>query len=430
MIATKCVFHSSYGRAAEAAAAVKAQTPPSADDQYVSEQLQLMGLSLKHEAHQSADEESGSEACSSSSGGGDEEERGLEAFEDVLSSWLTAAHSKTSQALMKAQASLPLRPRTAGNPNGGQSTLDRIQEQQQQLMQEEAKAEKPKKIKGASSKQAAQVDHTAADEDEEEESDSPSGIEGWKDVLSGWMDTAGVSAPAQHAQQANSNLAPRAGTQGSSKKAPKLDTANEAPGWLADVSSDDEDEAEEKKDSVDPPRTSSISESQLNTAASQEGLSDTERQAAQPSAVILNSAGQQLPQQAQHAGVPLAPFPPSPLPGYSVPFDNVMSTSGISSQDRRLEGDLLSRARSDPAALWPNSAPGFPPRAGLEHHGLPAVATSVPAPVYPADQGLPAQVHSTQLRPGADCNIMPRKQLHGLCSVQGTTEHACIATHQ
>ncbi len=353
-----------------------------------------MGLSLKHEAHQSADEESESEAGSSSSGG-DEEEQGLEAFEDVLSSWLTAAHSKTSQALMKAQASLPLRPRTAGNPGGGQSTLDRIQEQQQQLMQEEAKAEKPKKIKGASSKQAAQVENTPADEDEEEEPDSPSGIEGWKDVLSGWVDTAGVSAPAQHAQRANSNLAPQA--QGANKNAAKLDTANEAPAWLADVSSDDEDEAEEKKDSVGPPRTSSISESQLNTAASQEGLSDTERQAAQPSTANLNSAGQQLPQQAQHAGVAHAPFPPSPLQGYSVPFDNVMSTSGISSQDRRLEGDLLSRARSDPAALWPNPAPGFPSRAGLDHHGLPAVATSVPAPVYAADQGLPAQVHITQL---------------------------------
>ncbi|DBA75326.1 TPA: Selenocysteine insertion sequence-binding protein 2 [Trebouxia sp. C0004] len=366
----------------EAAVAVDAQTQPSADDHYVSEQLQLMGLSLKHEAQQSADEESGSEAGSNSSGG-DEEERGLEAFEDVLSSWLTAAHSRTSQALMKAQASLPLRPRTAGNPSGGQSTLDRIQEQQQQLMQEEAKAEKPKKIKGASSKQAAQVDHTLADEDEEEEPDSPSGIEGWKDVLSGWMDTAGVTAPAQHAQHANSNAALQAVEQGSSKKAPKLDTANAAPGWLADVSSDDEDEAEEKKDSVGPPRTSSIFESQLDTAASQEGLSGTERQAGQPSTVNLNSAGQQMPQQAQHAGVPHTSFPPSPLQGYSV-----MSTSGISSQDRRLEGDLLSHARSDPAALWTNSAP---PRAGLEHHGLQAVATSVPAPVYPADQGLPAQ---------------------------------------
>lgn len=374
----------------EAAASVKPQTQPSADDQYVNEQLQLMGLSLQHEAHLSADEESGSEAGSSgsSSSGGDEEERGLEAFEDVLSSWLTAAHSKTSQALMKAQVSLPLRPRTAGNPGGGQSTLDRIQEQQQQLVQEEAKAEKPKKIKGAGSKQAAQLEHTPVDEDEEEEPDSPSGIEGWKDVLSGWIDTAGVTAPAQHAQQANSNPARQAVEQSSSKKTPKLDSASETPGWLADVSSDDEDEAEEKKDSVGPPRTSSISESQLNTAASQEGLSDTERQAAQPSAVNLNSAGQQLPQHAQHLH---APFPPSPLQGYSVPFDNVMSTSGISSQDRRLEGDLLSRARSDPAALWPNPAPGFPPRAGLEHHGLPPVATSVPAPAYPADQGLPAQ---------------------------------------
>jgi len=386
-----------------------------------------MGLSLKHEAHQSADEESGSEAGSSSNSSGDEEERGLEAFEDVLSSWLTAAHSKTSQALMKAQASLPLRPRTAGNPSGGQSTLDRIQEQQQQLMQEEAKAEKPKKIKGASSKQATQVDQTPVNEGEEDEPDSPSGIEGWKDVLSGWMDTAGVTAPAQHAQQANSNLAPPPGEQGSSKKAPKLDTGNEAPGWLADVSSDDEDEAEEKKDSVGPPRTSSISESRLNTAASQEGLSDTERQAAQPSAANSNSAGQQLPQHAQHVGVPHTPFPPSPLQGYSVPFDNVMSTSGISRQDRRLEGDLLSRARSDPAALWPNSAPGFPPRAGLEHHGLPPVATSVPAPVNPADQGLPAQVHnmlhSLQYQAETAAALL-------LCSALGTTDHAFITTHQ
>lgn len=361
-----------------------------------------MGLSLNHEPEQHADEQCDSEAGSSES---DEEERGLEAFEDVLSSWLTAAHSKTSQALMKAQASLPLRPRTAGNPSSGQSTLARIQEQQQQLAQEEAKASgegeglQPtgKKIKCTRGKQAAESAHAESaalhEEEEQDVPDSPTGIEGWKDVMSGWIDTAGAAAPPPHAQQAHSEPAAQAGGKVSRSKAPHSGSATAAPGWLADVSSDDEDdEEEEQKDSILPPRTSSISESQLNTAVSQEHVSDNERQTSQPAAASLTAADQQQPQHAQHGGVAHAPFPPSPLQGYSVPFDTVMSTSGISSQDRKLEGDLLSRARSDPAALWPNPALGFPPRLGAEQHGLPAVATSVPAPVYLADQGLPPQV--------------------------------------
>lgn len=360
-----------------------------------------MGLTLENETDRNANEDSGSEAGSSDSA---EEERGLEAFEDVLSSWLTAAHSKTSQALMKAQASLPLRPRTAGNPSSGQSTLARIQEQQQQLMQEEtmpsggsqAAARNGKKSKGARNKEAADTARAvvvAEDEEEQEEPDSPTGIEGWKDVLSGWATTAGVAAPPQHAQQVDSNSVGQPGEKPSHQQAlPK--PSDGAPDWLADVSSDEEDE-EEKHDSIVPPSTSSITESQLNTAVSQEGFSDTDRQSTQAGAVNLNLGRQQLPQHGQHGGIasaPAAPFPPSTLQGCSVPTDSVMSTSGISSQDLRLEGDLLSRARSDPAALWPNSAPGFPPRAGPDQPALPPVATSVPATVYPADQGLPAQV--------------------------------------
>lgn len=345
-----------------------------------------MGLSLNQEPEQHADEQCDSEAGSSES---DEEERGLEAFEDVLSSWLTAAHSKTSQALMKAQASLPLRPRTAGNPSSGQSTLARIQEQQQQLAQEEAKASgegqglQPtgKKSKGARGKQAAESAHAESATLHEEEE---------QDVLSGWTDTAGAAAPPPHAQPAHLKPAAQAGGKISRPEVPHSGSATAAPGWLADISSDDEDdEEEEQKDSILPPRTSSISESQLNTAVSQEHMSDNERQTSQAAAASLTAADQQ---HAQHSGVAHAPFPPSPLQGYSVPFDTVMSTSGISSQDRKLEGDLLSRARSDPAALWPNPALGFPPRMGPEQHGLPAVATSVPAPVYLADQGLPPQV--------------------------------------
>ena len=365
---------------------------PSEDDEYVSEQLQLMGLTLEHDTDRNADKCSESEAGSSEGG---EEERGLEAFEDVLSSWLTAAHSKTSHALMKAQASLPLRPRIAGNPSGGQSTLARIQEQQQQLMHEEAKAAPipGKKSKGAQRELLEQA-RADADREDEEEPELPTGIEGWKDVLSGWMTTAGVAASPQHAQHAALK------TSGKASRHQVSDSAKaEAPSWLADISSD-EDEAEEdgKQDSVIPPRTASTSEPHLKTATSQEEFNDTDKQDTQASAASLSSAAQQLPQHAQQGSFSNAPpacFPPSPLEGYSLPsFDSVLSTSGISSQDLRLEGDLLNRARSDPAALWPHSAPGFPPRTGQEHPGLPAVATSVPAPVYSADQGLPPQVRT------------------------------------
>lgn len=390
-------------------AAAKPETQPSADDQYVAEQLKLMAVSFEQDADRDQHEDSGS--GTSSSDGEDEEGRGLEAFEDVLSSWLTAAHSKTSQPFVKAQASLPLKPRSGGGggAGGGQSTLARIQEQQQQLMNEEEKigssglAASHAQQAGARGKGKQPVEQTpaaavgrdsaAAAGEEEEEPESPTGIEGWKDVLSNWMTTAGVTAPAQPAEHAD----PKASTTSAGKAAhqqiaSKADStagkAAEAPAWLANVSSDEEEAGADIE--VTPPRTSSITEQQLKAAVSRELSSEADKQ----STASYNSA-QQQPQHAQHAAIlnaPAAAFPPSsPLQSYSVPFQGLVGSSGVSSQDLRLDGDLLSRARSDPAALWNNSAPGFPPRSSQESRLPPAVATSLPAPTYPADQGLPPQ---------------------------------------
>lgn len=392
-------------------AAVKPQTQPSADDQYVAEQLKLMALSLEQDADRNQLEDSGSDT-SSSDDGGDEEGRGLEAFEDVLSSWLTAAHSKTSRPFVKAQASLPLKPRSGGGGGGGQSTLARIQEQQQQLTKEEEEAgasklaashlkqeeagrtdtqpheQTPAAAAGGSSPEVAE------DEEDEEEPESPTGIEGWKDVLSNWMTTAGIAAPAQHAQQADSKAsAGHAGTGAHQQAASKANSkaavkAAEPPSWLADVSSDKDEEAGAGAE-VTPPRTSSITEQQLKAAASRDLSSEADK----PSSAGVDSA--QQAQHAQHAAISNASAnvfpPPSPVQGYSVPLQGHPDSTGVSSQDLRLNADLLSRARSDPAALWNNSAPGFPPRSGQEPRLPPAVATSLPAPMYPADQGLPPQ---------------------------------------
>ena len=392
-------------------AAAEPETQPSADDQYVTEQLKLMAASLQQDADRDQHEDSGSDT--SSSDGEGEEGRGLEAFEDVLSSWLTAAHSKTSQPFVKAQASLPLKPRSGGGggAGGGQSTLARIQEQQQQLMKQEEKAggsglatfnaqqaaARRKDKKSVKQNPAAAVggDSTAAaGEEEEEEPESPTGIEGWKDVLSNWMTTAGVTAPAQHAQQADSKVSKTsAGKAAQQQIASKADSkaakVAEAPAWLADVSSDEEEAGAGTE--VTPPRTSSITERQLKAAVSHELSSEADKQ----SSTSFNSAQQQQPQHAQHATIssaPAAAFPPSsPLQGYSFPLQGLVGSSGISSQDLRLDKDLLGRARSDPAAMWNNSAPGFPPRSSQKPQLPPAVATSLPAPMYPADQGLQPQ---------------------------------------
>ena len=371
-----------------------------------------MAASLEQDADRDQHEDSESDASSSDDEDG--EERGLEAFEDVLSSWLTAAHTKTSQSLMKAQASLPLRPRLGGSGAAGggqgQSTLARIQEQQQQLMKEEAgesglTASEP--VQEPAGKEAASPvveasaggnrARAAGEQDEAERPESPTGIEGWKDVLSTWMTNAGVTAPAQRAQQAGSTMHADPAKKVVQQPHSKLGEAAEAPSWLADVSSDEEEEAGGVAD-VTPPRTTSISEQLLKATASHELSSEADKQ----SAASFSSAQRPQPQHAQHDAIsnapPAAAFrSPSPLQGYSVPLHSLMGSSGVSSQDVRLDGDLLSRARSDPAALWNNSAPGFPPRSGQEPRLPPAVATSVPAPVYSADQGLPPQVYSAAL---------------------------------
>lgn len=395
-------------------AAVEPPAHPTADDQYVTEQLKLMAASLEQDADR--DQHEDSESDPSSSEGEDGEERGLEAFEDVLSSWLTAAHTKTSQTRVKAQASLPLKPRmgASGGADGrGQSTLARIQEQQQQLMKEEAAGSTltaSKTVKGPAGREPAlpvvkastiaaggDCAEAASEQDDEEEPDSPTGIEGWKDVLSNWMTNAGVTAPAQRAQQAGSSTNAGPATKAAQQPHSKLAEAAEAPAWLVDVSSDEEEEAGGDAD-IFAPRTSSISEQLLKPAASLDLFSEADTQ----SGANLGSAQQQQPQYAQHGAIsnapPVATFQsPSPLQGYSVPIHTLMGSSGVSSQDVRLDGDPLGRARSDPAALWNNSAPGFPPRSGQEPRLPPPVATSVPAPVYPADQGLPPQVCSAAL---------------------------------
>ena len=386
-------------------ASAKPQAQPSADDQYLAEQLQLMAVSLEQEADRDQHEDSVSET--SSSDNEDEEGRGLEAFEDVLSSWLTAAHSKTSQALMKAQASLPLKPRVGGS-GGGQSTLARIQEQQQQLMKEEEEAgsglaasnleQQPARRQSMSPVQKRPVSAgggnpaEAVEEEEEDEPESPTGIEGWKDVLSNWMTTAGVTAQAQHAEQAKIKTSVGYPGKAVNQQDPKVAKAGEAPSWLADVSSDDEEEEAGAGTEITPPRTSSISEQQLKAAVSRELSSEADKQ----SAASFSSAQQQQAQHEHYSAISNAPalaafLPTSPLQGYSVPVHGLTGSSGVSSQDLRLDGDLLSRACSDPAALWNSSAPGFPPRSGQEHRLPPAVATSQPAPMYPADQGLPPQ---------------------------------------
>lgn len=369
-----------------------------------------MAASFEQDADRDQHEDSGSDT--SSSDGENEEGRGLEAFEDVLSSWLTAAHSKTSRPFVKAQASLPLKPRGGGGggAGGGQSTLARIQEQQQQLMKGEDKAGgsgvaalnaqqalargEDKQPVGQTPVAAGGGDSAAAAEEEEEEPDSPTGIEGWKDVLSTWMTTAGVTAPAEHAQQADTKASTTSAGKAAHKQIAsaadaKAAKAAEAPAWLADVSSDEEEAGAGTE--VTPPRTSSITEQQLKAAVSRELSSEADKQ----SAASFNSAQQQPPQHAQHAAIsnaPAAAFPPSsPLQGYSVPLQGLVGSSGVSSQDLRLDGDLLGRARSDPAALWNNSAAGFPPRSSQEPRLPPAVATSLPAPMYPADQGLPPE---------------------------------------
>ena len=419
---------------------VEPEKSPSADEEYVSEQLKLMGVSLAQDADRDAHEDSESDAEDESSDGEEGEGRGLGAFEDVLSSWLTAAHSKTSQAHMKAQASLPLRPKAAGG--GGQSTLARIQEQQQQLIKEEADLETVKssvdkkssdksrenaQVKDAveTAKPSAPVGTESAEpaepaEEEDEEPDSPTGAAGWKDVLSNWMTAAGVTAPAQQTmsnskaarvskspgQQAASHLKAGLGGKASGQQSAESKAA-ETPSWLADVSSD-EDEGDRAGEEVTPPRTSSISEPKLKQAASHELSGEAHRQSSDSKSPQRSQHAQHgasldtaQPQHAQHdvsLNATAAPLlPPNPQQGYSMPIHSLLASSGISSQDVRLDADLLGRARSDPPVLWGSSAPGFTPRLGQEPQLPPAVATSMSAQVYPADQGLPPQVCSVVL---------------------------------
>lgn len=409
LLCCKSVRRPPHCACAESAAA-EPTTHPTADDQYVTEQLRLMAASLEQDADRDQHEDSESDPSSSDDEGG--EERGLEAFEDVLSSWLTAAHTKTSKTRVKAQASLPLRPRVGGSGGAdgrGQSTLARIQEQQQLMMKEDAAGSVltvSKTVQDPAGREAAlpvvkasavaaggDCAEAAGDQDEEEEPESPTGIEGWKDVLSDWMTSAGVTAPAQRAKQTGSSSNAGPATKAAHQPRSTLAEAAEAPSWLADVSSDEKEEEAGGGAEGFPHRTSSISEQLLRPTASRELSSEADKH----SGANLSSAQQQQPQHVQHGaisnGPPAAAFrSPSPQQGYSVPIHSLMGSSGVSSQDLRLDGDPLGRARSDPAGLWNNSAPGFPPRSGQEPRLPPPVATSVPAPVYPADQGLPPQV--------------------------------------
>lgn len=418
------------------AAAAQLQEQQSADEEYITEQLHLLGLD--HQDGYSADGDADADSDSESSQG-DPDGRGLEAFEDVLSSWLSAAHIKTAHPVVKAQASLPLRPKAAGQASGP-STLQRIQEQQQQVAQEEAKGPEKRttgaaqgaegklltkqgagrklqvKQKNASAegrisaeeKAPADDNEGAHDEDDSEEDDDQD-VAGCTDVMSDWMTAACVTGKAQHAQQPQdlnpaTKAVPQQGLQGGKIA---------ASSWLADVSSDDdtgpdnkESAKQQESGSVQAPSTASLSEAKPHTSSSPPITS---------SAPLLDTTADQSAQHAQQAAVPHSNFhaslpPPIPKPSAAASASpnltatqqaaarestsSGVSSPGISSQDRKLEPDLLSRAKSDPSAFWPTPLQGYPASQGDQSSvPLPVAATSVPPPVmYSADQGLAPQV--------------------------------------
>ena len=397
------------------AAAAKLQEHKSADEEYIAEQLQLMGLDPQD--GYSADGDANAESDSDSSRD-DPEGRGLEAFEDVLSSWLTAAHTKTSRPMVKAQASLPLRPKIVGQ-SGVQSTLQRIQEQQQQMVQEEAEgAVKPASKKETGGKRPAQqvAQETATAESKEDSDDEDgSGVAGWTDVMSDWMSAAGIQGRAQHAQHA------LVGSKPAAKVLPQQRLQVDAaatPNWLADVSSDEDSDADKKavakqqeSGSVQAPSTASLSEAKPHKSSPPASQSPS----------LLNCAPGEAESAAQHAqhatvqqsisnfGLPSLPSKPamsgntepaSPKPALAEAMHDSSSSGassqGVSSQDRRVVSDMMSKAQSDPPAFWPSPSQSYPalmPKGNQGPLQLPIAASSLPPPlVYSADQGLAPQV--------------------------------------
>ena len=328
--------------AAEAEAVVaQLQEQTSADDEYVAEQLQLLGIDPQD--GYSADGDAAAESDSDSDPG-DVEGRGLEAFEDVLSSWLTAAHTKTSHAVVKAQASLPLRPKIAGQ-SGGASTLQRIQEQQKQQQQQQE--ELHKSTSPAAAVAAAQKLRSSPKRvDQRQEAEVLAQPEG-KEAAA--LDRATAAKEAAAAQ-------------------------GHVPSWLADVSSDEEegdDEEAVKHDSsgVQAPRTASVPD--VKPEASGDSLPEAPApdSPAQHAQHAISSSNSALPPSGPNPATSAPADSPSPkaLQASSADHDRSSSISsqgvssqGVSSQDRKLDPDFSSRARFDPSASWPSPSKGFP----------------------------------------------------------------------
>ena len=353
----------------------------------------------------SADGDANAESDSDSSQG-DPEGRGLEAFEDVLSSWLTAAHSRTAHPVVKAQASLPLRPKLAGQ-SGGPSTLQRIQEQQQQIVQNEATEVRRDGTKNGqeagakvSAEQAAEAKLPAEAEDSSDSDEDESAGAGWTDVMSDWMTAAGVTAKAQQAQHIHHDAVP-AGKAAPKKEVPGVPAA--IPDWLADVSSGDDSDADRKaspkqqgSSSVQAPSTASLSEPKPVKYSSPREHS-TPKPAEQAAQHAQQQSNSNLPPRPATSASADSPSPNPLLTEQTAAKDS--SSSGVSSQDRKLDPNLVSRAKSDPPAFWPSPSQGHPPQGPNGNPGptqLPVAASSVPPPhVYSADQGLAPQVSST-----------------------------------
>lgn len=390
------------------AAAARLQEHKSAVEEYIAEQLHL--ISLEAQDGYSVDGDGNAELYTDSSrcdpGG-----RGLEAFQDVLASWLTAAHTTTSRPLAKAQASLPLRPKVAGQ-NGEQPTLQRIWEQQQQMVREEAKeAVKPSSKKETKQEQTAEEvakQKVTAESEDDSDDQEGSGVAGSTDVMSGWMSAAGVKGRAKHAQHATAaDVLPQQGLQAE---------AAATPSWLAAVSSDDDYDADQKavanhqeSGSMQAPSTASLSDAKPHKSSL----------LASSSPSLLDTASEQPAQHAQHATAqhvtaqqpssssglpPLLPysaisvtaesaFPkPTAVEAKDGSSSSGLSPLGVSSQDRKLDLDVMSKAKTDLSALWPSASQSYPalmPKGEQGSMQLPNL--SPPAPVYSADQGLAPQ---------------------------------------
>lgn len=248
-----------------------------------------------------------------------------------------------------------------------------------------------------SAEQAAEGKPPAEAEDSSDDYEDDSAVAGWTDVMSDWMTAAGVTAKAQQAQHTQHDTKP-AEKAAPQKGLPGLTAPT--PNWLADVSSDDDSDTE-RKASVRQQESSSVQ------APSTASLSDPKP--VNSSSPRPDSAPKPAEQAAQHAQQQSSSnLPPRPATSSSADSASPQSSAteqtaardsssaGVSSQDRKVHPDLMSRAKTDPSASWPSPSQGYPPQGSSGDQGstqLPVAASSVPPPlVYSADQGLAPQV--------------------------------------